>query len=46
MTLDSDLSSQIGFQLNNENIDNADENTSTEPNVATFLADDFSEVSC
>ncbi|CAM6083476.1 unnamed protein product [Calypogeia fissa] len=44
VTLDSDLSSQIGFQLNNENIDNADENTSTEPNVATFLADDFSEL--
>lgn len=44
VTLDSDLSSQIGFQLNNENIDNADENTWTEPNVATFLADDFSEL--
>lgn len=44
VTLDSDLSSSIGFQLNNENIDNNDESSGTEPVVATFLADDFSEV--
>ncbi|BBM97058.1 hypothetical protein MPTK1_1g02700 [Marchantia polymorpha subsp. ruderalis] len=44
VTLDSDLSSSIGFQLNNENIDNNDESSGTEPVVATFLADDFSEL--
>ncbi|KAL3702130.1 hypothetical protein R1sor_020152 [Riccia sorocarpa] len=44
VTLDSDLSSQIGFQLNNENIDNSDDSSGAEPVVATFLADDFCEL--
>jgi hypothetical protein len=42
--LNSDLGSQIGFQLNNENLDNEIENSNTEPIVATFLADDFNQV--
>ncbi|KAL2649598.1 hypothetical protein R1flu_017726 [Riccia fluitans] len=44
VTLDSDLSSQIGFQLNNENIDNSEDSSGAEPVVATFLADDFCEL--
>jgi hypothetical protein len=42
--LNSDLGLQIGFQLNNENLDNEIENSNTEPTVATFLADDFNQV--
>lgn len=39
--LESDLGSQIGFQIDNENFDH--ENVA-EQTVATFLADDFNQV--
>ena len=41
MKLESDLGSQIGFQIDNENFDH--ENIA-EQTVATFLADDFNQV--